>query len=66
MIMRALTAAVLSGAACASAGTAQEPPRDRIRIERAVDLPRHSYPVETPATGSGNAEFALARPVERW
>jgi hypothetical protein len=39
---------------------------ERVRIERAVDLPRHSYPVETPATGSGNAEFALARPVERW
>jgi hypothetical protein len=67
MIMRALTAAVLSGAACASAGTAQEPPRDRIRIERAVDLPRHSYPVEAPATAllEDDARFAaLARRLE--
>jgi subtilisin family serine protease len=67
MTMRALTAAVLLVVAYASAGAAQEPPRDRIRIERAADLPRHSYPVDTTAAAllDDDARFgALARQLE--
>lgn len=67
MMRRLAFAIVLSICAGASAGSAQERPRERLRAERAEDLPRHTYRVASTARGllEDTAQFnALARQLE--